>query len=122
MEQLIEAEERAGIPSSRIIVGGFSQGGAVALLMLRSHKKLAGVVGLSTYLALTDEEPLVSEANKETPLLQAHGDADPVVRPAIPYSIMGVGFAKELSYCAAAVGNPALATTAGAVPIWSGDK
>jgi len=68
-----------GIPSDRIVVAGFSQGGAVALLMLRSDKKLAGVVGLSTYLPLREEEGAISKANEGTPVLQAHGDQDPVV-------------------------------------------
>jgi predicted esterase len=42
---LIDAEIASGIPSNRIVVAGFSQGGAVALLMLRSKHKLAGIVG-----------------------------------------------------------------------------
>jgi predicted esterase len=42
---LIDAEVASGIPSHRIVVAGFSQGGAVALLMLRSKHKLAGIVG-----------------------------------------------------------------------------
>jgi alpha-beta hydrolase superfamily lysophospholipase len=42
---LIDAEVASGIPSERVVVAGFSQGGAVAMLMLRSKHKLAGVVG-----------------------------------------------------------------------------
>jgi predicted esterase len=60
-------------------VAGFSQGGAVALLMLRSDLKLAGVAGLSTWLTLANE-PLLSAANEATPLWMAHGTADAVVR------------------------------------------
>lgn len=45
IESLIDAEVASGIPSDRIVVAGFSQGGAVAMLMLRSKHKLAGVVG-----------------------------------------------------------------------------
>jgi lysophospholipase-2 len=45
VEELVRAEEATGVPSSRVVVGGFSQGGAVALLMLRSQIKLAAVVG-----------------------------------------------------------------------------
>ncbi len=41
----MQQEVAAGIPSDRVVVGGFSQGGAVAMLMLRSDIKLAGVVG-----------------------------------------------------------------------------
>lgn len=63
----------------RVVVAGFSQGGAVALLMLRSDLKLAGVAGLSTWLTLANE-PLLSAANQATPLWMAHGTADAVVR------------------------------------------
>lgn len=59
----------AGIPSDKVLVGGFSQGGAVALTMLRSPLKLAGVLGLSCYLLMHHDRPLVSEANKSTPVL-----------------------------------------------------
>lgn len=62
-----------------MVVAGFSQGGAVALLMLRSDLKLAGVAGLSTWLTLANE-PLLSAANQATPLWMAHGTADAVVR------------------------------------------
>ncbi|KIY97237.1 lysophospholipase II [Monoraphidium neglectum] len=79
IESLIAAEEREGVPSDRIVVAGFSQGGAVALLMLRSEKKLAGIVGLSTYLPLRNEPGILSAANAKTPVLQCHGDADMVV-------------------------------------------
>lgn len=45
MEELVRAEAAAGVASDRVIVAGFSQGGAVAMLMLRSELKLGGVVG-----------------------------------------------------------------------------
>lgn len=45
LEELIAKEAAAGVPSNKIVVAGFSQGGAVALLMLRSTHKLAGIVG-----------------------------------------------------------------------------
>lgn len=47
VESLVAAEAAEGVPSDRVVVAGFSQGGAVAMLMLRSEKKLAGVVGES---------------------------------------------------------------------------
>lgn len=47
VESLVEQEIAAGIPSNRVVVAGFSQGGAVALMMLRSKHKLAGIVGES---------------------------------------------------------------------------
>jgi predicted esterase len=48
IESLIEAEVASGVPSERVVVAGFSQGGAVAMLMLRSKHKLAGIVGESS--------------------------------------------------------------------------
>ncbi|GBF96133.1 phospholipase carboxylesterase [Raphidocelis subcapitata] len=79
VESLVAAEEAAGVPSERVVVAGFSQGGAVALMMLRSERKLAGIVGLSTWLPLRNEEGVISAANAGTPVLQCHGDADGVV-------------------------------------------
>jgi lysophospholipase-2 len=79
VETLIKAEVDAGIPSDKIVVGGFSQGGAVALMMLRSDYGLAGVVALSSYLPLRDMPGAVSKANARTPLFMAHGNADQVV-------------------------------------------
>jgi predicted esterase len=50
VEGLIQAEEEKGIPTDKIVVAGFSQGGAVAMMGARSSKKLAGIVG--AYAAL----------------------------------------------------------------------
>lgn len=64
--------------------GARAQGGAAALMALRSRHALAGVVALSTYLPLASQAPVVSPANARTPLLMYHGTVDPVVRPRIP--------------------------------------
>lgn len=81
VEQFIEAEIAAGIPSNKIILAGFSQGGAIALhLATRTQHKLGGIVALSTYLTMPEE--LVnekSETNLDTPIFMAHGSQDPVV-------------------------------------------
>jgi phospholipase/carboxylesterase len=78
---LIAREEARGMPAERIVLAGFSQGGAIALQAgLRHPSKLAGVMALSTYLTLGDS--LVAEgagANRGTPILMAHGTQDPVV-------------------------------------------
>lgn len=79
VEGLIQEQVDAGIPSSRIVVGGFSQGGAMSLMMLRSKHQLAGIIGLSCYLLLHEQPPLVSEENRQTPVLMCHGDSDQVV-------------------------------------------
>lgn len=78
---LLDAEIAAGIPSTRLVLAGFSQGCAMALHTgLRFHSPLAGIVGLSGYLPV--ESTLAAEAsaaNRATPILLAHGTADPVV-------------------------------------------
>jgi phospholipase/carboxylesterase len=82
IEALIAREVAAGIPSRRIVLAGFSQGGAVALYAgLRHAQRLAGIVALSTYLiggeALDVE---ASAANRDVPIFMAHGRFDPVVQ------------------------------------------
>ncbi|KAI1116586.1 phospholipase/Carboxylesterase [Nemania sp. NC0429] len=83
VNSLIQAEIDAGIPANRIVVGGFSQGGAMALLSgLTAKVKLAGIVGLSCWLPLDSKFPSLvqeSDLNHETPIYMAHGGADPVV-------------------------------------------
>ncbi|HTU66801.1 MAG TPA: dienelactone hydrolase family protein [Steroidobacteraceae bacterium] len=83
--QLIERENQRGIPTSRIALAGFSQGGAMALhLGTRHAEKLAGVIALSCYLPLGAH--LVAEkspANQATPFFMAHGTQDPVVPHAL---------------------------------------
>lgn len=79
VDGLIAAEAAEGVASDRVAVAGFSQGGAIALMALRSDKKLAGVAGLSTWLPLRKDPGTISAANAGTPIFQAHGDADNVV-------------------------------------------
>ncbi len=81
IEALIEREIARGIPSQRIILAGFSQGGAMALHCgLRYAKPLAGVLGLSTYLPLASKVPVeVNVANKALPIFMAHGTQDPIL-------------------------------------------
>lgn len=78
---LIQAEVAAGIKASRIVIAGFSQGGAIALqTALRYPQRLAGVLPLSTYLPLHDS--LAAEAsatNADIPILMCHGRQDTVV-------------------------------------------
>lgn len=79
----IEAEVtklgEVGIPPSRIVVGGFSQGGAIALLTAYQRKEneeaFAGCAGLSAWLTIPDELQ-VSETAKQTPMFWGHGRMD----------------------------------------------
>lgn len=81
LEQLIERENARGIPCERIVLAGFSQGGAVTLLTgLRYPKRLAGLLALSTYLPLLDRtQDERSSANAGTPIFMAHGTQDNIV-------------------------------------------
>ena len=74
-------ETGRGIAADKIVLAGFSQGGAVALFTgLRHRHRLAGIMALSTYLvapeALAAE---LTDANRRTPIFQAHGTFDPMV-------------------------------------------
>lgn len=81
IEELVLAEEGRGVPRSRIVLAGFSQGGVVALhLALRSETRFAGVMALSTYVH--DHEnlaDLISFASIDTPIFMAHGQMDPMI-------------------------------------------
>jgi len=80
IHQLIDDETKKGIPSNRIMLGGFSQGGALALYSALTYEKpLAGVMALSCWLPLHKEFPKLAKGNKDIPYLQCHGDCDPVV-------------------------------------------
>jgi predicted esterase len=72
VKSLIQKEVEAGIPEEKIVLAGFSQGGALALhTSLRYPKKLAGCVALSTWVPLNSDYPGVhSETQKNLPILQ----------------------------------------------------
>ena len=78
---LIKAENQRGVPTERIAIAGFSQGGAMALhIATRYPEKLAGVIALSCYLPQSRELATAkSPANQATPVFMAHGTQDPVV-------------------------------------------
>ncbi|KAH7037154.1 acyl-protein thioesterase-1-like protein [Microdochium trichocladiopsis] len=84
---LIQAEIDAGIPSNRIVLGGFSQGGAVSLFTgLTGGFKLAGIIGMSSYMPLDSKLAGYlekSDLNRKTPVQMCHGSADPVVPTAL---------------------------------------
>ena len=77
-EELVRAQ---GLPANRIVLAGFSQGGAIALLTaLRHPERLAGVMALSTYLPLAPT--LANErsaANRDVPIFMAHGRYDDLI-------------------------------------------
>lgn len=79
VDALIEREIERGIAAERIVVAGFSQGGAVAYeVALRHPRKLAGLMALSTYFATADSVAF-SDINAALPIFIAHGSFDPMV-------------------------------------------
>ncbi len=80
--ELIEHEIALGVAPEKIILVGFSQGGAVALASaIQYPKRLAGVMGLSTYLPISAELDIeLSAANRDVPIFMAHGSLDPLVQ------------------------------------------
>lgn len=81
VEALLLREEGRGMPASRIVLAGFSQGCAMALLTgLRHAQRLAGIAGLSGYLPLSQSTAAErSPANMDTPIFLAHGTHDDIV-------------------------------------------
>jgi phospholipase/carboxylesterase len=85
LRALISRENARGIATERIVLAGFSQGGAMALYTAtRFTERLAGVMGLSCYLPLANTLTLErSAANQHTPFFLAHGRFDEVLQPTL---------------------------------------
>jgi phospholipase/carboxylesterase len=81
LERLIDGQHDGGVPYHRVVVAGFSQGGAIALhTALRFPHRLAGLLALSTYVPLPEDLPAErSDANATLPILMAHGQHDPLI-------------------------------------------
>ncbi len=81
IEGLIAREKARGIPAGRIVLAGFSQGGAIALQTgLRHPERLAGIGVLSAYLPLARSVPAeASPANRDVPIFMAHGSYDDLI-------------------------------------------
>jgi phospholipase/carboxylesterase len=83
LRALLRRENERGIVTERIVLAGFSQGGAMALYTgTRWPERLAGIMGLSCYMLLAAQfEAERAAANRTTPIFLAHGTQDPVVDP-----------------------------------------
>ena len=81
VEALIAREQARGIPANRIVLAGFSQGGAIILSAgLARREPVAGLVALSAYLPQTDElAARIADGATAQPVFMAHGSADPVI-------------------------------------------
>ncbi len=88
VDKMIAEQVNSGIDPKRILLAGFSQGGAIALQAgLRYPKQLAGIMALSTYLPLAPTlNTERSDANKNTGIFMAHGSADPVIPVALAHA------------------------------------
>lgn len=100
--ELVRQERERGIASENIILGGFSQGGAVAYELALSYpERLGGLFALSTYFATADSIKL-SDANRKLPVFIAHGRFDPIVAEhlglAAQQKLQNLGYEPEY-YC-----------------------
>jgi len=96
LNQLISHEIDSGIPSNRIVLGGFSQGGAMSLLtgLTSEVVKLGGIVVLSGWLPLSAKfKDMLSDNAKTLPIFWGHGIADPLVR--LDFATRSVDFLKS---------------------------
>ncbi|MGH9391493.1 MAG: alpha/beta hydrolase [Vicinamibacteria bacterium] len=98
LEGWIRHEESSGVSSERIVVAGFSQGGAIALYGgLQFEERLAGIVALSCYHPLPNLiRERSSKANVEVPVFMAHGTYDPIVP--LPLAEATVATLRECGY------------------------
>lgn len=98
VDALIAREKKRGVPTHRIVLAGFSQGGAIALhTALRYPERLAGIMALSTYLPLRTR--LATEgtpSNRDLPIFMAHGVDDPVI--AYPHGRSSAQCLESLNY------------------------
>lgn len=98
--ELVRQEIAAGVPAERIVLGGFSQGGATAIFSgITNPRRLAGIVAMSTYLVLSRKLESTylpgppppgspnpnnpNNPNADIPILWCHGTADPVLSYAL---------------------------------------
>ncbi len=101
VEALLAREKSRGIAADRIVLAGFSQGGAIALQTgLRHGESLAGIMALSTYVPLADTLAAeAGDANRRTPIFMAHGASDPMIPCARAQAsrdlLLQLGFAVE---------------------------
>lgn len=98
VQDMVEREIARGIPASRIVLAGFSQGGAIALHTgLRFPKQLAGLMALSAYLPLAKTvERERNPANNPTPIFMGHGAVDNIVP--LPLAVSSRARLTQLGY------------------------
>ncbi len=133
LSAMVDAEIERGVDPARVVLAGFSQGGAIALhTALRYPRPLAGVLALSAYLPLLDPTRAeASEANRKVPIFMAHGSQDPVIPLSLSERsrefLTGLGYVVEChtypmphSVCAEEVRD--IRDWLCRILIWSGDR
>lgn len=118
IEEVIANEKARGIPASKIVLGGFSQGCAMTLMTgLRHTEKLAGLMCMSGYLPLTAKIVVErSTASQDVPIFMGHGTRDPVIAldraaasrdamKALGYNVEWHEYAMEHSVCPEEIGD-----------------
>ena len=98
LDSLIQREMRRGIASRRIVLAGFSQGGAIALHTgIRYPHRLAGILALSTYLPLAATAAAERhEANRDIPIFMGHGSQDAIV--SLTHALASKGLLEKFDY------------------------
>jgi phospholipase/carboxylesterase len=98
VESLVAAERGRGVPARRIVLAGFSQGGAMALQTgLRHPERLAGLMALSCYVPLSSTvRGEAHQANRDVPIFMAHGTYDQVIP--VERAEIGRDFLAKLGY------------------------
>ena len=106
LNKLITQEVENGVPSHRIVIGGFSQGGSLSFLVgLSSERKLAGLVSLSGWMSLRSKmKSMLGPHHQHLPIFQAHGLDDPIVQ--FKYAQRTNEFTKELGFKDTTKENP----------------
>ena len=81
IEVLVGREKERGTKAGRLVLAGFSQGGAIALHTgLRHPERIAGIMALSTYVPVEEKLlPEASTANRDVPIFMGHGSDDPII-------------------------------------------
>jgi phospholipase/carboxylesterase len=112
LEKLIIKEISQGIPSENIIIAGFSQGAAVAIhAALSSKHTFAGILALSGFLLQKILPNVISNSNKNTPILMLHGTHDDVVP--LEWAEVSVNLLKNLNFNAKLLTYPVAHTLSG---------
>ena len=98
IETLIGREKERGTKAGRLVLAGFSQGGAIALQTgLRHPERIAGIMALSTYVPIGEKlSAEASAANRDVPIFMAHGSYDPVI--ALARAEQSRGLLQSLGY------------------------